>query len=217
MESAVIPSVSLKENILGSLPAKNVPQQTKITGMKNTAERRSSFNRLAMAASWVLVILLVGLSAYLYNSNANLNKDIAALDQKVSGAQNKVDELNTKLASLDTYRRLKNDATMTAVKLASTKPGIEQQAEVFWNKHTGDLYIDFSALPQTAAGKQYQLWFIRDGKPIDAGVINLSDAAIIQKMKNCPGAQTFAITIEKEGGSPAPTLDQMVVAGNVTD
>ena len=35
------------------------------------------------------------------------------------------------------------------------------------------------------------------------------------KMKNIPKAQAFAITLEKAGGSAAPTLEQLFVMGNV--
>ncbi len=214
MDSAVTPTASLKEKMMASLPDKN-EQQARVVDFNTTVATKSSSRNMAVAASWVFVILLAGLSGYLLYSNNNLHHDIASLKENVNGYQSKIDELNTRVASFDMYRRLKNDKNITAITLASTKISIQQHAEVFWNKQTQELYIDFSALPQVPAGKQYQLWFIKDGTPIDAGVINLSDSSIIQKMKNCPAAQTFAITIEKEGGSPTPTLDQMVVAGNV--
>jgi len=61
--------------------------------------------------------------------------------------------------------------------------------------------------------KQYQLWAIVGGQPVDLGVYQTG--AAMQKMKNIEGAQMFAITIEKAGGSATPTLDQMIVAGPV--
>ena len=37
----------------------------------------------------------------------------------------------------------------------------------------------------------------------------------MQKMKVIPQAEMFAVTLEKEGGSPTPTLDEMYVAGKI--
>jgi hypothetical protein len=50
-------------------------------------------------------------------------------------------------------------------------------------------------LPAPALGKQYQLWAIVDGKPVDAGIISLQKEIYkIQKMKSFGSAQAFAIT-----------------------
>jgi len=68
-------------------------------------------------------------------------------------------------------------------------------------------------LPQAPSGKQYQLWALVDGKPVDAGMIG--DCNGLCRLKNIPRAQAFAITLEREGGSPTPTMDQMYVLGKV--
>jgi hypothetical protein len=52
-----------------------------------------------------------------------------------------------------------------------------------------------------------------DGKPLDAGVVE--DLPGICQLKTIQRAQAFAITLEKMGGSPTPTLTQMFVLGNV--
>jgi anti-sigma-K factor RskA len=62
-------------------------------------------------------------------------------------------------------------------------------------------------------GKQYQLWAIVDGKPVDAGMVG--DCEGLCKMKVINRAEAFAITLEKEGGSSAPTLTAMYVMGKV--
>lgn len=217
---AVTPSASLKENLMTSLPAKNQAtvneNSAKIVAMKPVAESRSpSFSKLAIAASWGLLILLGGLSVYLFSNNNKLKTDVANLQKNTAGYEEQMIVLNKKLSSYETYRRLKTDASITTVALATVKEGEKQQAEIFWNKTTGELYVDPSLLPATPAGKQYQLWFILDGKPVDAGMISQADAAFIQKMKECKGAQAFAITLEKEGGNPTPE-GQMMVLGKVS-
>ena len=215
MQMAVTPSSSVKDKLMYSLSSKN--QRTvnetsaKVVEMKPVTESRSSFSKLGIAASWGLLILLGGLSIYLFSNNNKLKTDVANLQKNTAGYEEQMVLLNKKLSSYETYRRLKTDASVTTVALATVKEGVKQQAEVFWNKATGELFIDPSLLPAAPAGKQYQLWFILDGKPVDAGMISQADAAFIQKMKECKGAQAFAITLEKEGGNPTPQGEMMVL------
>ncbi len=89
-------------------------------------------------------------------------------------------------------------------------------AAVYWNKSTKAVYINVNALPMPEEGKQYQLWAIVDGKPVDAGVFEMGkDAAALQKMKSVAGATAFAVTLEQKGGSDVPTMSAMYLLGNV--
>ncbi len=225
MQMAVTPSASVKDKLMASLPAKtgtvsqpetNNGAPAKVVEMKPVAEQKSSFNKLAIAASWGLFLLAGAFAVYLYNGNQQLKTDVATLQQNATNSEQQVSELSKKVSSYELYRQLKSNASMTAVLLASVKPEVKQQAELFWNKATGELYIDPSSLPPAPKGKQYQLWFLIDGQPTDAGMISLNDVAI-QKMKQTkPGAQMFAITLEDEGGKPTPDLSALVVAGKVS-
>lgn len=224
MQMAVTPSSSVKDKLMASLPAKTgivaIPEANgfpaKVVEMKPVAEQRSSFSKLAIAASWGLFLLAGAFAVYLYNGNKELKTEVAALQQKADSSEQQFAEIVKKVSTYDFYRQLKSDPSFTTVALASVKPDEDYQAEIFWNKATGELFIDPSYLPQLPEGRQYQLWFLIDGKPIDAGMISLNDVASIQKMKESKGAQMFAITVEKEGGSLTPTLEQMVVAGKVS-
>jgi len=79
------------------------------------------------------------------------------------------------------------------------------------------VYLDVQQLPSLPAGKQYQLWALDKGKPVDAGVLAANTAAgdSIQQMKNIASAQAFAMTVEPTGGSAGPTLATMTVIGNM--
>ena len=90
----------------------------------------------------------------------------------------------------------------------------DSKAVVIWNAKTKDVYINVAALPKPPEGKQYQLWALANGQPIDAGVFNVNDTSL-QKMKNITDAQAFAVTLEKEGGSPIPTLTALYLMGNL--
>ena len=76
--------------------------------------------------------------------------------------------------------------------------------------------LDVQNLPAAPTGKQYQLWTIVDGKPVDMGMLDPEFSNRLLRMKSSsPNAVAFAITLEKAGGSPSPTMDEMYVMGKV--
>ena len=77
--------------------------------------------------------------------------------------------------------------------------------------------LEITNLPPVPTGKQYQLWAIVDGTPVDMGVFDVSiGPENFMEVQHIENPQAFAVTVENEGGSPTPTLEEMVVIGNVS-
>ncbi|HSH64562.1 MAG TPA: anti-sigma factor, partial [Bacteroidia bacterium] len=91
-------------------------------------------------------------------------------------------------------------------------------ASIYWNQSSKEVYLNISEIPTPPEDKQYQLWAIVNGKPVDAGIFDLTpntNTAVLRKMKPINDAQAFAITLEKRGGTKVPTLNAMYLLGNV--
>ena len=91
---------------------------------------------------------------------------------------------------------------------------------VYWHTSGKQVMVDNSKLhlPANDRNHQYQLWALVNGKPVDLGVFDIETeqhGGILKNMKDIASAQTFAVTLEQRGGSPSPTMEQMIVAGNV--
>ena len=100
-------------------------------------------------------------------------------------------------------------------------PGIKEKspesiATVYWNKNKKSVYLNPSNLPKPSNDKQYQLWVIKDGVPVDMGMLPqdfTSDTLV--KMHETDNAQAFAITLEKKDGVPSPTMSEMYVMASL--
>lgn len=91
-------------------------------------------------------------------------------------------------------------------------------ASIYWNQSSKEVYLNVTEIPAPPADKQYQLWAIVNGKPVDAGIFELTanvNTTVLQRMKPVADAQAFAITLEKKGGVKVPTLNAMYLLGNV--
>ena len=172
-------------------------------------------NTIPIFYKWVaaaVIVLLIGsiiLNYSYFNKYHNTQKALAAAEQRLQEKE-KSNEAMTRDLNVVT------DKYAMPVVLKGTDKAPEAVAKIFWLKNTGQVYIDPSNLPKAPEGKQYQLWAIVDGKPVSGGMIQTSKGIYhIQQMKSFGNVDAFAITLEKAGGSPTPTMDQMVVIGKM--
>ncbi|MBX2876659.1 MAG: anti-sigma factor [Saprospiraceae bacterium] len=103
----------------------------------------------------------------------------------------------------------------SSILLAGTEANPDLQAVVYFNPLSQKSYLDPFQLPTPISGKQYQLWALINSQPTDMGVFDLpTDGQSLIEVPHIAEAEGFAITLEPEGGSAAPTLSDMQVIGN---
>ena len=193
-----------KANII---PANNLTALPGGSGNAKVVKMPSfTFWRNIAVAAVLLFVVSASFNVYYYNNYTQTTNKYQAL----------LSERNNLEAVNEGYHQTLNiihDSVMHIVHMAGTPGKQDNAATLYWDTKTKDVYVYTSNLKQTPSGKQYQLWALVDGKPVDAGVIG--DCSGVCKMKNIPRAQAFAITLEKEGGSAVPTLTAMYVYGKV--
>jgi len=172
------------------------------------------WSRYVAAASVILLVASAALNIYFYSQFKSTSTAYQALLIEKNSLI--ADNQNTQAKALDLYNSMQimSDPAMIKVSMPGIAGKENNLATVFWDSKSKDVYLLPNKLPQAADGKQYQLWAIVDGKPVDAGVMDACTG--LCKMKNISGtAVAFAITLEKKGGSPVPSKDQMYVLGKV--
>lgn len=214
---AVPPPAGLKEKISAEIfKAANTAEEEKIV-YGNQAELKLIRNyRYAVAASLSLLIVSAVLGLNYRNQWKKAEEQVLALGRQNSELAESINTTRLEAGKMqDEMGVLKNpDFKMCMMKGMPQQPDL--MAMVFWNKNTRETYVSIKKLPEAPSGKQYQLWAMVDGKPVDAGVFAstaIGDA--LQKVKSTENAQAFAVTLEKEGGSPTPSLDHLMLIGNI--
>lgn len=160
------------------------------------------------AACIILLVASTVLNFYFYSGYKKSQDQYEAL----------LTDRNTLQANNASYKQsleMLQDTGMIHIQM-NAMPGKENNvAMVVWDQHSKDVYIYTGGMQQTPQGKQYQLWAIVDNKPVSVGMIT-NDCVGLCKMSKIDHAQAFAITLEKEGGSPTPTMPAMYVIGKVS-
>lgn len=175
--------------------------------------RMNGYLKMAVAASIVFCIGTAVLYMNIRSSQDILQNKYASLKQDSDVSQDQVALLNDSLAISTQRQQLMLAQETQVVVLAGTAVSPDSKARVFWNQKQEQYLFVSDQLPIPEVGKQYQLWAIADGKPMDLGVLDKSTSFDLPKKIKLNQIQAFAITLEKEGGSPTPTLEQLYVIG----
>ena len=168
-----------------------------------------------VAASTIGVLVFLGLVIYLINQNHAYQNRLTALQQQVDTLHQSNEQQQQQMSAYATLMNMMQDDRYVKVKMNSVGNKPPALVHLFWNKQTHDVYVADMSLPAPPADKQYQLWAIVDGKPVDAGMLSPAKDSV-QQMKPFDKADAFAITLENKGGSPTPTMEAMYVMGKVS-
>ncbi len=219
------PPAVLKERVMTKIITLNKENKSnpKIINLPDTNNNTSSSSKTYkwLAAASVLLFILTAflyadIRSKLYTSQNETLVLADQLQQISESSAKKISDLTSKNELIAGNLAMFNNPENKIIKMAGTeKRASAAHATICWNTKTKEVYVGFSNLPQAPIGKQYQLWAIADGKPVDLGVIDkTTDTASMQKMKVTEKAQAFAVTLEKSGGNPSPTLDEMYALGS---
>lgn len=74
-----------------------------------------------------------------------------------------------------------------------------------------DAVLLAAGLPELPADRAYQLWTLRDGGALPAGVLDVEDGAVRAVAEGYRPGDGLAVTVEPAGGSEQPTTEPVVV------
>lgn len=203
---AVNPNPALKDKILDQLEDKGPGPSG-----SNTSYRTYNFVRNFLALGLVLALILVYIG-YKKLETATLTLD----NTKKELVEAKIAKENADQQLIGCHDQMTTliHKDTKVIPLSGMPISPFSKVMVYWNSSNHNTYLNIANLPTPPEGKQYQLWALVNGKPIDAGVF-VPEMHTLQTMKSINSAEAFAVTLENRGGSPTPTMDQMYVMGNI--
>ncbi len=208
LANAVAPAPSVKDKLFAQINNSAAPV---VTNPVSTPAKVVAFNgwKWAAAASIALLVGSAILNYSLYNKVETATAKLAETEQQLNTAKTETSGMRDDMKFVQQGRQ---------VSLTGQPQMPDAKAKIYWMTNSGDVMVDASNLPDAPAGKQYQLWGIVDGKPVDGGLIITNDKGKkfrMQKMKSFGKAEAFAISLEKEGGNPTPTKVVSMSSGKI--
>lgn len=229
---AVSPGPALKARVLSSIqdetkksadssqsqhqePIALYSTQTDISTPYPQAETHTPYKWL-LAASVGLFLISGVLSFFFYNKWQQAEKQLAVVAASEQLMARNAETVSLQTRQLEEALAVMRNPDFKSIRLESVKANTDANLMVYWNAQQQQVYLDCIKIPAPPEGMQYQLWALDNGKPVDAGMLALQqEVNYLQQMKPIRAAQAFAITLEPLGGSESPTLEQLMVMGEV--
>ncbi|WP_017258249.1 anti-sigma factor [Pedobacter arcticus] len=222
---AIEPSLKVKENFFSQLTfsdeeqvvepvIKSVVTEAKVVPLSKVA----NFYKYSFAACLALLVVSIVAIVNLSSSLKNSRKQIAQLQSSNQTFANQVNYLDKKVYSTNQSIKVLTNPDFKMVNLKGTDNSPSSNIMVAFNSKEQKVMLDFTnmKMPKNDEQHQYQLWALVDGKPVDLGVFDMEEGEIgLKDMKSIGTAQTFAVTLEPRGGSVSPTLEKLMVIGNI--
>ncbi len=174
---------------------------------------------------WLLAAAAVALAAGLGGYVVSQRNHIGSLEQRVRDETSRAEVAEQQAAAARSTATLAaaDERTVVVVLAASDLVRVDlagqpvapqASARAFWSRSRG-LVFTASNLPSLPAGRTYQLWVVTQEMPIDAGLLKPKLDGGVNVVYAMPSGITrpvaIAVTIEPEGGVPAPTGDKYLV------
>tara|TARA_R110000737_G_scaffold311303_1_gene320237 strand:+ start:652 stop:1449 length:798 start_codon:yes stop_codon:yes gene_type:complete len=210
-ELGMAPPVSVKQKLFDTLPESTLVG--KQIHFQPAGETKSNW---MMAASVTIALLSFAAALFYFQRYSSVNGEYEALVAQNSMMAQELDQVKNSLDQNEQMLALATDESTRRIQLNATKEDSNLQLFVYWNTTSQEVYLDLGNLGTPGDQQDYQLWAIVEGKPVDMGVIDFANPNSLVKMKNIKGAVAFAITLEPKGGLESPTLENMVVLGQIT-
>ena len=190
------------------------PKPKPSTSNATVSEERVPHSR-AFWAGWLsaAAMLLVASGAGIYAANLKLQLDDVELRlvdavMKLQASEMQVANASAEVTAVRTNLALLSAPDVQDLKLSGKAPAADATGRAFVSRTRGLLFAA-SNLPQLPGDRTYQLWFLTRGAPVSAGIVKPDPqgniTAAFDALPDAPVPTGFAVSVEPEGGVPAPT------------
>ncbi|MCA0153469.1 anti-sigma factor [Winogradskyella vincentii] len=168
---------------------------------------------------WAASILLAGGLLWTLGKKNTLEEQLQIVETQKQYLEIQIEDARENLANTKNLLESIRDKNIIAVPLGGQGEFASSYAKVYWNKADNTIYLDAEGLPNAPEGKVWQVWSLTLNPltPTSLGTIdnfNTDDNKIFP-IANANESQAFGITLEPEGGSDSPTMEQLYTLGVV--
>lgn len=213
---AVSPPADLKDKVMkAALGEEAKASEPKVRALHSGNSSSSGGNKPWAIAATILLLISGGLNFMQFQRTNNLEQDLTQTEIQLAQMATEQEVLAARYEEMEQDISVLRDPATTLFPMKGIEGRDPQfRADIYWNAQSEMVFLDVKNLPPAPSGKDYQLWALKDGKPIDMGIFKADfNAQDLLEVGQVPGADAFAVTLEPSGGSENPTLEEMYVYG----
>ncbi len=194
-----------------------------IRKVRSISDRKDSSTNWGAITGWAAAVLALAGIFWMLKEKNDLQDRVQYTTTQNTVLEEKVEKTETELADANEVLDVIRSKEYNSYTLPGNQAVAPQAfAKVYFNKKDKIAYIDAKGLPEAPRGKVYQVWSLTM-QPLTPTSVGLLDATAETKnrlfrvdMSQVASTEAFGITLEPEGGSETPTMDQLYTLGQVT-
>jgi anti-sigma-K factor RskA len=173
------------------------------------------------AWTWLPLAAMLAIAVALGAHAMRLQERIASLESRLDTALARA--ASAERATLEARRAVDETQSAMGVLAAPDLARIDLKGEAvapgasaraLWSRQRGMVFTAAN-LPPAPRGRVYQVWVVTAQAPVSAGLLqpdpNGRDLRVFQTPPDIPAPVAVAVTLEPEGGVPAPTGDRYLI------
>lgn len=225
--TAVPPDPCVKEKVLEAIANES---QTPVETVQSRTEAKAKIVQLPtetakqpnpwkwVAAACVVVTLGTGFLWISANQRTSeLSGDLAALEKEQQQNEQVLTALKLEQERMTAIQGVLTDQATSTIQMDGKTMDPTAKVKIMWSDQSHKAVMMAEAITPPPTDMQYQLWAIVEGKPVSLGMFDYDEMTNMTEpfdvaMEN---VDAFAITMEKRGGSAVPTMENMIVMGEV--
>jgi anti-sigma-K factor RskA len=213
------PPAQLRGRVMAAVQRSGVPASSTVAASGGPTTASRSYRRpvapwLLAAASLLAAVALGGYSGRVRGQLAALEQRVRDVTQRADASERQLAELQEKVAQDRAVVVVLNASDLVRVDLAGQPVAPRAAARAFWSRSRG-LVFTASSLPPLPKDRTYQLWVVTAQAAVGAGLLKPEGDgaahAVFMTPSDLAKPVAIALTIEPDGGVPAPTGDKYLV------
>lgn len=168
---------------------------------------------------WAAAVILGAALLFTINDKKELQTNIQLVENEKEFLEQQIEITKNDLIATKELLAILRDRNILEVPLGGQANFEESYATVYWDKNNKNIYLDAKGLPEPPKGTVYQVWSLKLSPltPVSLGILSdfTTDDNKIFQIANEFESEAFGITLEPEGGSVSPNLEQLYTLGEV--
>ena len=180
---------------------------------------RRNWIPVSVAVALGMIALFSIFALRLLNTIDEQNKKLVSVQDERQQLQTRLLALKDELTRKEELLKVLASKRIEITVMNGLKTSPVSYGKIIWDPEKKTAILQVSNLPPVPSDKDYQLWVIKDKKPISAGVFSVNNSEPNYfKIENLAVTNpkeigAFAVTLEPKGGVPQPT-GEMYIAGS---
>lgn len=187
-------------------------EETKSNGssIRVVVSRWSKAYKILLAACLFSMVIGTATSIFFFIKWYQAEQQYSEIRRENSQVKQKFEFLKRDYETMLREESIIRDVNAQIVNLRDPTGKSTNYARIYWNRFSGEVFIDVLFLPVPPSGKEYRVWIYDNDTPSDVGTFKVSFDNRLQSLYSVVTADSWIVSLEPEGGNKQ-LLDENIV------